>query len=79
MEKNKNIWTKIEDLKSVKLNSLPVCVDRYIKTKIKTNDDKVYTNFRAIFVPEVGVECESFTIFYIDSLLVYESNLFETN
>ena len=34
LEKYKAIWTKIEDLKNIELNTLPVYDDRYIKTKI---------------------------------------------
>ena len=33
LEKYKVIWTKIEDLKNIKLNASPVYDDRYIKTK----------------------------------------------
>ena len=36
LEKYKAIWNKIDDLKNIKLNTLPVYDDRYIKTKIKT-------------------------------------------
>ena len=43
----------------------------YIKTKIRTLGDKVYTNFRGLNVPEDGIECESFTVISIDFLLVY--------
>ena len=32
LEKYKAIWTKIEDLKNIKLNALPVSGDRCIKT-----------------------------------------------
>ena len=46
LEKYKAIWTKIEDLKNIKLNALPVYDDRYVKTKIRTFGDKVYSNFR---------------------------------
>ena len=52
LEKYKAIWIKIEDLKSIKLNALPVYNDRYIKTKIRTFSDKVYTNFRGLNVQE---------------------------
>ena len=34
LEKYKAIWTKIEGLKNIKLNALPVYDDKYIKTKI---------------------------------------------
>ena len=52
LEKYKAIWTKIEDLKNIKLIALPVYDDRYIKTKIRTFGDKVYTNFHGLNMPE---------------------------
>ena len=61
LEKYKAIRTEIENLKHVKLNTLPVYDGRYIKTKIRTFGDKVYTNFRGSNVPEDDIECESFT------------------
>ena len=51
LEKYKAIWTKIKDLKKIKLNALPVYDDRYIKTKIRTYGDKVYLNLRGLSVP----------------------------
>ena len=35
-----------------------------------TYGNKVYTNFRSLNVPENDIECESFTVISIDSLLV---------
>ena len=67
LEKYKTIWTNIEDLKNIELNALPVYDNRYIKTKIRTYGDKVYTNFRGLNVPEDDVECEllqSFLLFF---------------
>ena len=40
IEKCKTIWTKIEDLKNIELNDLPVYDDRYIKVKIRLYSDK---------------------------------------
>ena len=71
LENYKAIWIKIEDLKNIELNALPVCDDRYIKTKIRTFGDNVYTDFRGLDIPEDDRECESFTVISIDSLLVY--------
>ena len=71
-EKYKAIWTKIEDLKNIELDTLPVHYDRYIKTKIRPYGDKVYTNFRGLNVPKDDMECESFPAISIDSLLVYD-------
>ena len=39
-------------MKNIKLNASPIYDDRYIKTKIKTYGDEVYTNFRGLNVPE---------------------------
>ena len=71
LEKYKAIWTNIEELKNVRLNTLSVYSDRYVKNKIRTYGDKDYTNFRGLNVPEDEIELESFTVISIDSLLVY--------
>ena len=63
LEKYKAIWTKIEDLKDID--------DRFIKIKIRTCNNKFYTNFRGFNVPEDDIECGSFTAIFTDSLLVY--------
>ena len=65
-------------LKNIKLNlnALPIYDNRYITTKIRTNGDKVYTNFRGLNVPEDDMECESFTVISIDSLLVYDNKYY---
>ena len=41
LRKYKTIWTKIEDLKNIEFNALPVYDNRSIKTKIRTYNDKV--------------------------------------
>ena len=75
-QKNKAIWAKIEDLKNIKLNALPVYHDRSIITKIRTCGDKVYTNFLGLYVPEDDIECESFTVISFDFLVVYENKYY---
>ena len=50
LEKYKAIWNKIEDLKIIKLDALPVYDNRYTKIKIRTNGDQVYTNFHDLNV-----------------------------
>ena len=54
---------------NINLNALPVYDGRYIKTKIGTYVDDVYTNFHGLNVPEIGAEYETFIIIYIDLLL----------
>ena len=74
--KCKAIWTKIEDFKNIEWNALPVFCDRYKKTKIRTNGDKVYTDFRGVNVPENDIECKYFLAISIDFLLVYENKYY---
>ena len=71
LEKFKSIWTKTEGLKK-QLNALPVYDDRYIKITKRTYGDKVHTNFCGLNVPENHIECKSFTVIRIDSLLVHK-------
>ena len=47
-----------------------------MKTKIRTYGDKVYNNFRGLNMPEGDIECESFTVISINSLLVYENKYY---
>ena len=66
----------MEDLKNIELNTLLVYDDRYIKTKIRTYSDKVYTNFYGLNVPEDDIERQSFTVISIDSLIVYKNKYY---
>ena len=76
LEKHKAICTKIEKLRNIKLNAVPVYDDRYIKIKLRTYGDKVYINFRNLYVPEDDIECESLTVISVDFLLVYENKYY---
>ena len=76
LEKYKAICTKIEDLKKIELNALPVYDDRYIKINSRTYDVKVCTSFYNLNVPEDDIECESLTVISIDSLPVYENKCY---
>ena len=76
LEKYKAIWTKIEELENNELNALPIYDDRYIKAKITTCGDALYTNLRCLNVPEDDIECEFFTVISIDTLLVYENKYY---
>ena len=62
--------------KNIELNVLPVYDGRYIKTKIRTYGDNVYTTFRGFNVLKDDIECETFTVISIDYLLVYESKYY---
>ena len=66
----------MEDLINIALDTLPVSDDKYTKTKIKACGDRIYTNFGDLNVPEDGLECESFTVIFIASLLVYDNKYY---
>ena len=52
LEKYNKIWNKIKSLLKKELNSEPVYNDKYIKTKIKIYDNRVYTNFQNNKIPK---------------------------
>ena len=68
LEKYKAVCTKIEDLKSIYLNALPVYHDRSMQTKIRTYNDKVFTNLRGFHELEFDIKCYSFIATCIESL-----------
>ena len=76
LKKSKSTCTKIEDLKNIEVNVLPGYGDRYIKTKIRTYGDNVYTDFHDLNVSEDIIEWKSFTVISIDSLLVYKNKYY---
>ena len=74
--KNYNkIWKKTERLRSIDFDSKPTYgdEDKYIKTKIKTYEDSVTTNFRnkteSKKIPEEKVPCKCLSIIMLDSVL----------
>ena len=76
-QKNTKLFgIRSEAKKNIKLDALPVYDDRYIKTKVRTYGNKLYTNFRGLNVPKNDLECESFTVFSIDFLPVYENKYY---
>ena len=58
LEKYKTIWIKIEDLRNIEFNVLPIYDDRSVKTKIKSCGYIVYTNFPGLNMSEDDVECK---------------------
>ena len=58
------------------MNGSTIYENRYIKTKIKTYGNKVYSNFCGLNVPQGGIELEYFTVISTDSLLLYENKYF---
>lgn len=72
MEKIKLFGLRIKIFKEIELDTFLIYADWYIKTKIRTGGDRVYTYFCGLNVQEVGVEFEDFIIVSIDFLLAYD-------
>ena len=69
--KNYNkIWEKVEKLMKIDL-SKPVYGDddKYIKTKIKTNERSIITNFHNKKTPKEKAPCRCLSIIMIDSII----------
>ena len=70
--KNYNkIWEKIEKLMKIHFGSKPVYGDdnKYIKTKIKTYEKSIITNFHNKKSPKEKAPCKSLSIIRIDSVI----------
>ena len=64
------IWNKIKKLMKKELNSEPVYNDRYIKSKIKIYNNKVYTHFQHNKIPKDNEFCVCLSVIILDFILV---------
>ena len=64
------ICNKIKSLIKKELNSESVYNDKYIKTKIKIYNDKVYTNFQHNKIPKDNEYCACLSVILLDSIFV---------
>ena len=76
LENYKAIWTKMKDLRNIELNAFRVCDDKYMKTKLRTYHDKVYTNFPGLNVLKDDIACDFFRGISIGSLIVFENKYY---
>ena len=70
--KNYNkIWEKVEKLMKTDFESKPVYGhdDKYIKTKIKTYEKSIITNFHNKKTPKEKASCKCLSIIMIDSVI----------
>ena len=65
------IWEKIEKLMKIDFESKPVYRDddKYIKTRIKTYEKRLITNFHNKVMPKEKVSCKYLSIIMIDSVI----------
>ena len=64
------ICNRIKSLIKKELNSESVYNDKYIKTKIKIYNDKVYTNFQHSKMPKDNEYCACLSVILLDSIFI---------
>ena len=70
LEKYNKIWNKIKNLFKKEFNSEPGYNDKYIKTKIKIFNNRVYTNFQNNKIPKDNKNCVCLSVILLDSIFV---------
>ena len=68
LEKYIEIWNKVSKVIEKGFDSEPVYNDKYLKTKIKSCEGKINTNFHDDKVPKEGSQYTSLTVILIDSV-----------
>ena len=70
LEKYSQIWNKIKSLIKKEFNNEPVYNDKYIKTKIKKYNDKVYKIFQHNEIPKDNEYCACLSVILLHSTFV---------
>ena len=70
IKKYSEIWNIIKSLVQKEFNSEPVYNDKYIKTKTKICNDRVYTNFQINKIPKDNEYCACLFVILLDSIFV---------
>ena len=65
-QKHNEIWEKICNSIKKEFYSGPVYNEKYLKTKIKSYNGKIYTNFHINKMPKEGV----FSLFFLSVILI---------
>ena len=72
LNKYNKIWDVIKNILSIKFDSLPVCDQRYVKTKVREYDGKIKTNFLGNGVSNKNTHYTCICCIAIDSVLRIE-------
>ena len=74
--KYNKIWKKIKMILSVKFDRQPVYDDKYIKTRVKTFEDKVITKFIDNKIPKENTHYLCIDVICVDSVIKLEKENF---
>ena len=76
LEKYNEIWRKVSNIIKKQFDSKPVYNDKYIKTKIKSYNGKINTNFHNNNIPKEGSQCICLSVILIDSVYKKDKNYY---
>ena len=74
LEKYNEIWEKVRNKIKNEFDSEPVYHEKYLKTKIKSYNEKINTNFHKNKIPKESSQCVSLWVTLIYSVLVIGKN-----
>ena len=69
LKKYNKIWDKVSNFMKKGFDSEPVYKDKYLKTKMKSYEGKINTNFHDNKVPKEGSQYICLSVTLIDSVL----------
>ena len=71
LKKYTKIWAKVSNLMNIEFESEPVYgdIDKYIKTKLKMDENKVNTNFQGKKVPKENASYDCLSLIILDSVI----------
>ena len=67
LEKYNEIWKNVTHIIKETFDSEPAYNEKYVKTKIKSDNEKIYTNFHNNKIPTEGSQCICLSVILIDS------------
>ena len=68
LEKYNEIWKKVSNITKKEFDSKTVYNEKYIKTKIKSYNRKINTNFHINKIPKEGSQCICLSVILINSI-----------
>ena len=71
LKKYTKIWERVSNLMNIKFDSEPVYGDndKYIKTKIKSHEDKINKNFQGKRIPKENASYKCISLIMLDSVI----------
>ena len=72
LDKYSKLWDKIKETLSIKIHSMPVYDEKYIKAKRRGFNDVIKKNFLDDKIPKKNLHCTCFACITIDSVMRME-------